>query len=357
MSAPALNASVALRAPRAGRAALLPLVGLTLLALLLSVGVGAYAVPPWRVVDVLLDQLGLAHEADARVRAIVLNIRLPRALLGLMVGGALGAAGAALQGLFRNPLADPGLIGVSSGAALAAVATIVLGGTLGAVRLAGLDALPLAAFAGGIVTSLLLLHFAQPRGPGGIAALLLAGIGLNALAAAGTGFLIYISDDRQLRDITFWTFGSLAGANWPRVTAVLPFIVGALVALPLCARALDALALGDAEAGHLGVNTRRLTWAIAIAAAGAVGAAVAVSGLIAFLGIVAPHLARLLLGPGHRRLIPAAALLGASIILLADCVARLAVAPAELPIGLVSSAIGAPVFLALVQRARRRDLG
>jgi len=265
-----------------------------------------------------------------------------------------------MQGLFRNPLADPGLIGVSSGAALAAVATIVLGGSV--MRFVGLgappfDILPLAAFAGGIATTVLLLRFAQPRGPGGIAALLLAGIGLNALAAAGTGVLIYLSDDRQLRDITFWTFGSLAGASWPRVAAVLPLIVAALVVLPLFARALDALALGDAEAGHLGVNTRRLTWAVAIAAAGAVGAAVAVSGLIGFLGIVAPHLARLLLGPAHRRLIPAAALLGATIILAADCVARLVVAPAELPIGLVSSALGAPVFLTLVQRARRRALG
>jgi iron complex transport system permease protein len=230
------------------------------------------------------------------------------------------------------------------------------------MRVAGLDAppfdiLPLAAFAGGIATTVLLLRFAQPRGPGGIAGLLLAGIGLNALAAAGTGVLIYLSDDRQLRDITFWTFGSLAGASWPRVTAVLPLIVAALVVLPLCARALDGLALGDAEAGHLGVNTRRLTWAVAIAAAGAVGAAVAVSGLIGFLGIVAPHLARLLLGPAHRRLIPAAALLGAIIILAADCIARLVVAPAELPIGLVSSALGAPVFLTLVRRARRRALG
>ncbi len=352
MTAPTL----AVAPPRGGRGALVPLAGLTVLAVVLSVAVGAYTVAPWRVVEVLLHQLGLGEAADTRVRAIVLDIRLPRALLGLLVGAALGAAGAALQGLFRNPLADPGLIGVSSGAALAAVATIVLGGPLGAARFAGLDALPLAAFAGGIVTTVLLLHYAQPRGPGGIAALLLAGIGLNALAAAGTGFLIYVSDDRQLRDITFWTFGSLGGANWPRVAAVLPFIVTALLALPFLARALDALALGDAEAGHLGVNTRRLTWAVAIAAAAAVGAAVAVSGLIGFLGIVAPHLARLLLGPGHRRLIPGAALLGASIILLADCVARLVVAPAELPIGLVSSALGAPVFLARVQRARRGEL-
>ncbi|MBL8837281.1 MAG: iron ABC transporter permease [Alphaproteobacteria bacterium] len=343
-------------AGRRARGGLPALAALLLLALVVAVAVGASAIAPWRVAAVLLDLLGLADAGDRRIRAIVVDIRLPRAALGMLVGASLGAAGAAMQGLFRNPLADPGLIGVSSGAALAAVATIVLGGPIGAVTVLGLDALPLAAFAGGLATTALLLRFGQPHGPGGIATLLLAGIGINAIAGAATGVLIYMSDDRQLRDITFWTMGSLGGATWARVGAVAPFIVAAVAAMPLFARALDALALGDAEAGHLGVNTRRLARLIALAAACAVGASVAVSGMIGFLGIVAPHLARLLLGPGHRRLLPASALIGATVMLLADCAARLIVAPAELPIGLVCAAIGAPVFLALVRRARRREL-
>ena len=341
---------------RRGRGGLAALAVLLLAAFLLAVGLGAASIAPWRVAGALFDALGLAEIADRRLRGIVVDIRLPRALLGLLVGAALGTAGAAMQGLFRNPLADPGLIGVSSGAALAAVATIVLGGPIGTVTVLGLDALPLAAFAGGLATTALLLRFGQPRGPGGVAALLLAGIGVNALAGAATGVLVYMSDDRQLRDITFWTMGSLGGATWARVAAVAPFIVAALAAMPLFARALDAIALGEAEASHLGVNTRRLARLVALAASCAVGASVAVSGMIGFLGIVAPHLARLLLGPGHRRLLPGAALIGATVILVADCAARLIVAPAELPIGLVCAAIGAPVFLALVRRARRREL-
>ncbi|UVK52391.1 iron ABC transporter permease [Mesorhizobium sp. AR02] len=309
-------------------------------------------------VNLLRDWLLGAVPGDAVLSArdslIVYDIRLPRIILGMLVGAALAVSGAVMQGLFRNPLADPGLIGVSAGSSLGAVAVIVLGTTVLApvTALFGTLALPLAAFFGGLATTLVLYQVATRRGQTSVATMLLAGIALAALAMALTGILIFMADDRQLRDLTFWQLGSLGGATWQKIGSVGPIIILALAAMPFLARGLNALALGEATAGHLGIPVQRLKYTAIIGVSAAVGASVAVSGGIGFVGIVVPHLLRLLIGPDNRYLLPASALLGASLLLLADAVARTIVAPAELPIGIVTAIAGAPFFLWILLRKR-----
>lgn len=291
---------------------------------------------------------------SARDHIIVYDIRLPRVVLGALVGAALAVSGAVMQGLFRNPLADPGLIGVSAGASLGAVAVIVLGASLLAPLTAflGVLSLPLAAFCGGLATTLVLYQVATRHGQTSVATMLLAGIALAALAMAVTGVLIFMADDQQLRDLTFWGLGSLAGATWAKIAAVGPVIILALATMPFLARGLNALALGEATAGHLGIPVQRMKYTAIVAVAAAVGASVAVSGGIGFVGIVVPHLLRLLIGPDNRYLLPASALLGGSLLLIADTVARTIVSPAELPIGIVTALAGAPFFLWILLRKR-----
>ncbi|MDP3897171.1 MAG: iron ABC transporter permease [Mesorhizobium sp.] len=306
--------------------------------------------------SVLDELLGFGHEGalSARDRIIVIDIRLPRAVLGIMIGAALAVSGAVMQGLFRNPLADPGLVGVSAGASLGAVSVIVLGGTVLApfTALFGGQALPFAAFAGGLATTLVLYRISTRQGRTSVATMLLAGIALGAMAMAFTGLLIFMADDRQLRDLTFWGLGSLAGATWTKILAAGPIIAAGLVAAPFLARGLNALSLGEATANHLGIPVQRLKYVAIVSVAASVGASVAVSGGIGFVGIVVPHLLRLLIGPDNRYLLPASALLGATLLLLADSVARTVVAPAELPIGIVTAAVGAPFFLWILLRKR-----
>jgi iron complex transport system permease protein len=216
----------------------------------------------------------------------------------------------------------------------------------------GTFTLPLAAFAGGLATTLVLYRISTRQGRTSVATMLLAGIALAAMAMAFTGVLIFMADDRQLRDQTFWSLGSLAGATWQKIGAVAPLIIVALAATPVLARGLNALALGEATANHLGIPVQRLKYVAIVAVAAAVGASVAVSGGIGFVGIVVPHLLRLLIGPDNRYLLPASALLGASMLLLADAVSRTIVAPAELPIGIVTATVGAPFFLWILLRRR-----
>jgi len=272
----------------------------------------------------------------------------------VLIGSALAVSGATMQGLFRNPLADPGIVGVSSGAGLGAIIIIVLGGSFAApvVSLLGIYALPIAAFLGGLATTMLLYRVATRRGQTSIATMLLAGIALGALAGAFSGVMVYIANDQQLRDLTFWGLGSLAGATWTKIAAAGPIIAAALIAGPFLARGLNALALGEASARHLGIPVQLFKNISIVTVAAATGAAVAVSGGIGFVGIVVPHLLRLLIGPDHRFLLPAAGLLGASLLLLADVVSRTIVAPAELPIGIVTAAVGAPFFLWILLRRR-----
>jgi len=326
-----------------------------------SLAIGAVTIAPGQVLAILSEQVGLTlpWAYETRQELVLTGIRLPRVLLAIGVGGGLAVSGAVMQGLFRNPLADPSLIGVSSGAALAAVVAIVLGSTvLGAwTDTLGAFLLPAAAFAGGVIATLVVYRLATREGRTSVATMLLAGIAINALAGAGTGLMIFIADDDQLRDLTFWTLGSLGGATWERLAVVGPCLLGGMLVAPLLARPLNALLLGEGEALHLGINTERVKKLVIVLAALVVGAAVAVSGIIGFIGLVVPHLLRLAVGPDHRVLVPGSALLGGALLLGADLLARMIVAPAELPIGIVTALLGAPFFLWLLLRDRKRGTG
>jgi iron complex transport system permease protein len=295
---------------------------------------------------------GQTDAAVAREQLVLMDIRLPRMLLGLFVGAALAVSGAMMQGMFRNPLADPGLVGVSSGAALAAVATIALGNGLAAlwIKAFGVYALPVSAFVGGFATTAILVGIVARRGQLATSTLLLAGLALGAFSTALMGLIAFASDDRELRDLTLWMLGSLSGASWPKVAAILPFALLVLLVLPRLIRALNGMLLGEAEAFHLGIDVERTKRLIVLTTAAAVGAAVAVAGVVGFVGIVVPHIVRILAGPDHRVVLPASALLGGSLVLIADVVARMLLRPAELPLGVIMAIIGAPIFLHMVVR-------
>ncbi|MGE3150042.1 MAG: FecCD family ABC transporter permease [Pseudorhodoplanes sp.] len=320
---------------------------------LAAAAIGAAGIPLSR----LPAAIGLGHGDPAfvaRDQLVLWSIRMPRIALAIIVGALLASSGAIMQGLFRNPLADPALVGVLSGGALAAAATIVVGDRLlaGTGRTLPFEILPFAAFFGALATTSLLYRIATHENRTSIAIFLLGGLAIAALANAGTGLLVFLADDRQLRDITFWMLGSLGGATWAKVWAVLPFLLVIVAALPFIARGLDLLVLGEAEAFHMGVEVERLKRISILLIAAATGAAVSVAGVIGFIGIVAPHLLRLVVGPGHPLLLPTSMLLGAILLLGADTFARVLAAPAELPIGILTAVIGAPFFLALLLRQR-----
>lgn len=289
---------------------------------------------------------------DQVATAIVWEIRLPRVALGLGVGATLAIAGASLQAIFRNPLADPTLLGVSTSAGAAAVAAIVLGSGLGGFII---YAMPLAAFAGALTAATLVYAVARKDGEARVMTMLLAGIAINAMAAAITGLFLFLSDDRELRAFTFWQLGSLAGATWATILPALVLMVAPLLAVPFAIRGLNLILLGEREAGSLGLDVEAFKRGTIVLCALSIGAGVAVAGAIGFVGLVAPHLVRMWLGPDHRLLVPASALLGSIIILAADLTARLIAAPAELPIGVVTAFLGAPFFLWLLRRASGRE--
>lgn len=337
------------RAPRARRLTAVLALGLAVIAVL-SLTVGAAGTSP---LGVLADLIA-GREVALVDRVVLFEIRLPRLAMGALVGASLAVSGAVMQGLFRNPLADPGLVGVSAGAGLGAISAIVLGGLLptGIAAALGYHAVPVAAFLGGWASTLALYAIATRRGRTSVATMLLGGIALGALAGALSGILVYLADDAQLRDLTFWGLGSLAGATWAKLAAAAPLMLLALAAAPMLARGLNVLALGEAAAHHVGVSVERLKTVAILTVAGATGAAVAVSGGIGFVGIVVPHLLRLGTGPDHRFLLVNAALLGAALLILADILSRIVIAPAELPIGIVTATLGGPVFLWILLRRR-----
>lgn len=315
---------------------------------------GALDIPREQLFIVFQQAVGLGSHLSVptHFEITLLEFRLPRLVLALMVGAALAISGAAIQGLFRNPLADPGLVGVSSGAAFGAVLIIVLGDTLLSDFnfIAGRWALPIAAFAFGLITTLIIYRIATRGGYTQVSTLLLAGIAMNAIAGAGTGLLTYIADDTQLRSLTFWSMGSLAKASWQDIQIIAPFIIIPICLLPLMSNALNGFLMGESVASHLGFSVRWTKRAIILLTSLAVGAAVSMTGVIGFLGLVIPHLLRQLFGPDHRMLLPASALCGALFLTLADMLARTIVAPAELPIGLIMALIGGPFFLSLLLR-------
>ena len=288
----------------------------------------------------------LSLEGDYRLMTIVLDIRLPRSLLALMVGAGVAVAGASIQGLFRNPLADPALIGVSAGAALFAALFVVLGGSHG-LALIGMTG---SAFAGGLAATYVVLLVGQ-RG-GGVSTMLLAGIAINAIALAGVGLLSYLSSDLQLRSISVWALGSLNGANWLAVliASAIPLAIGLLYRESVN---LNVVTLGEEEATYLGVSHQRLRVRIILLSALTVGIAVALTGVIAFLGLVVPHLVRMTLGSNHKTLLPGSALMGGLLLLLADTLARSLFAPAELPVGILTALVGGPFFVFLILKEQR----
>ena len=308
----------------------------------------------------LLSAIGLSDQPlDDTTAAVLYAIRAPRVIAAFTVGAALAAGGAAMQSLFRNPLADPGLLGVSSGAALAAVSVIVLGEKVMHIVPPALKPwlLPIAAFLGGLLATIVVYRLAARGGITLVGTLLLAGIAINALASAGIGMLIFIADEQQLRTLIFWTMGGFGAVTW---VAILPALLVLAITIPTllpAAHLLDALALGEREAGHVGVDVERLKRRLVAQVALAVGAGVAISGTVGFVGLIAPHIVRLLLGPAHRTLLPAAALFGGAFLVLADALARTIVSPAELPIGALTALVGGPFFLWLLAgRAAREGL-
>jgi iron complex transport system permease protein len=326
---------------------------LLVVATLAAAAIGPASIPLQRLAAIV----GLAPSDPAtlaRDQLILWSIRLPRIAIAAMVGGLLAASGTVMQGLFRNPLADPALVGVSGGAALAAAITIVISDKFLQAHVFAIpfEVLPALALCGALIATATLYKLATRDGRTSIAIFLLGGLAIAALANAAIGLLVFLADDRQLRDITFWMLGSLSGATWTKAGAILPFFLATIIALPVISRALDLLVLGEAEAFHAGIHVERLKKFSILLIAAAVGAAVSVSGVIGFVGIVVPHLLRLVIGPGHRMLLPAAVILGATLMVSADILSRTLAAPAELPIGIVTAVVGAPFFLGLLLRQR-----
>lgn len=317
--------------------------------LLISILVGPAGLSPRGVLLDLLDALPFVHidsGLTAQQHAILWNIRLPRVVLGTLVGATLAIAGAAYQGVFRNPLADPYLLGVSSGAGLGATLAIVAGASMGTFGI------PVAAFVGGVaaVTATYMLS----RGVGGARSevvIILAGVAVAAFANAGQTFVMQRESD-SLKQVYSWLLGRLSTNGWSDVLVVLPYVAVTVVVILLFGRTLDVMAVGDVEAASLGIHPARVRLILVAVATLGTAAVVSVSGLIGFVGIVVPHAVRLLVGPGHRLLLPLSLVVGAAFLVFADLIARWAMSPAELPIGVVTAAIGAPFFLVVLRRSR-----
>ncbi|MFJ8824904.1 FecCD family ABC transporter permease [Streptomyces sp. NPDC102467] len=320
---------------------------------LLSAGVGAYDIAPGDVLSSVQHRIGLGGSALDRVGESVLwNVRLPRVVLALLVGASLGCAGALMQGVFGNPLAEPSVIGISSGAAVGAVACIALG-----LDFFGTWTITVCAFVSGLATVLIVYAMSRSGGRTEVVTLILTGIAVNALAGALIGLFLSYADTAAVNQITFWQLGSLAQATWPKVLAVLPCAALGLLLAPFHSRKLDLLSLGERPARHLGVDVERLRVTLILVIALLTAAAVAVSGVIGFVGLVIPHLLRMLAGPGHRFLVPGSALGGAVVLVGADLAARTVAAPAELPIGILTALTGSPFFFWLLRRTRRKQGG
>lgn len=297
------------------------------------------------------EEAGL-NQRDA---SVVWQLRVPRILLGGIVGASLAISGAALQSLFTNPLADPGIVGVTSGASAGAVAAIVLAGSAGASVTGALGAwlVPLGAFASGLAVTLLIYVLARPGRTSGTSRMLLVGIAVGSACQAVVGFFTYIADDAALQTLVFWQMGSLGKVNWAQLITVAPvFVIGLILVLSL-AKTLDVLTLGERQAQHLGLIVKRSRLLVIIMTALLTASAVAFAGSIGFVGLVVPHIMRFLVGPGHRALLPISALAGAVLVVAADAAARTLNPPSEIPIGLFTAAVGAPFFLFLILREKR----
>ena len=338
------------------------LIGLFLLAIisLVSTTIGPVKISILQIIDILFESIIIntnlsSSEISQAFKTVVIDIRLPRILMGIIVGVALGISGAILQGLFRNPLIDPGFIGVSSGAAIGAMFVIMFSQLIAIENNFYVQfLLPVFAMSGGLVTTILVYKMSQMSGKTNIMAMLLSGIAVNAFSGSIIGFLVYRASDMELRSFTFWTLGSLDNSNWLIVSIAFILILIPLIISIRLRKKLDVFMLGDAEAGYLGLNIERLKKKIILIAALMVGTTVAFCGMIGFIGLVTPHLVRLIMGPSHKTLIFGSAILGAIILILADFISRIIIAPAQLPIGIITSALGAPFFLWLIVSQKQK---
>ena len=317
---------------------------LLIFSFILSLGIGSFRIPIINLINFELSDLEFK---------VLSEIRTPRVLLACLVGASLGISGASLQGLFRNPLADPGLIGVSAGAALGASFVIVLGTKFIPEFLFGVFILPISAISGASLVIFFLYAFTSGFGSKGTTYMLLIGIAINALASVIIGILTYVSTDSQLRGLTFWMMGSFGASNWLLITPAIILILSSILLMLPISRKIDVLQLGESEALRLGVDVQKLKLKVVLFSATCVGASVALSGMIGFVGLVVPHLVRLIGGVNHSYLLAGSAILGAALMTSADLLSRILIQPAELPVGLLTSAIGAPFFLWLIIKIKR----
>lgn len=325
-----------------------------LLGVLLALSVGEVNISFGAVIGILADHAGidLGFDFTDQQDAVLWSIRLPRVVLGLLVGAALGITGAALQGIFRNPLADPQLIGISSGAALGSVIAV-----LSLETLVGSLAAPGGAVVGGLLAGLAVYASARYQGRTEVVTLVLAGIAIAAIGGAGAAFLSVFADDPRLGSPIFYSLGTLGLATWRLVGFTLPFVAIAVLLLPMRSASLDLVLVGEREASHLGVDVERLRIQVLLLASLGVGGAVAAAGVIGFVGLLVPHAIRIVMGPGHRVLLPASALGGAALVVVTDVLARTVASPLEVPIGLLTAIVGGPLFLWLLRRTRREHGG
>lgn len=326
--------------------------------ILLSAAIGAYGLSAGQIIGLVLSGVGIdtgvsITQQDA---AVFWNIRLPRVLLGVFVGGGLGVAGAAMQGLFRNPLVSPGLIGITSGSALITVAFLVVGAPLLTVMTPylGMFSLSFVAFSGALLSTFVAYKIATSKGQTMVVTLILAGVAVAALSQAGIGLFSYLATESQLRSVTFWQLGSLGGASWTMLWVAIPLISLSVYGIYRHAAALDALALGEDEARYLGFRVQYIKVTLIVLTAIIVGTSVAAAGIIAFIGLIVPHLVRLSIGPDHKTLLPGAALMGATLLILADTISRWIVAPAEIPLSVITAIIGGPFFVWLILNYKKR---
>ncbi|MFN1580356.1 FecCD family ABC transporter permease [Vibrio rotiferianus] len=335
----------------------------TLLALsgiLAFIAVASITVGPMNISlsDSLRGLTGSGSDLAPHIQLVINEIRLPRTILCMFIGAILAICGVVMQGLFRNPLAEPGIIGVSAGAALGGAFAIVVFADFSQnyPTLMNLAALPFFAFLGGAITTVLVYWLGTNKFGTSVTIMLLAGVAISALSGAAIGFMNFIADDQMLRDLTLWSMGSLAGANWSGIGLAGVTLISLMFWFQKKAMSLNALLLGESEAKHLGVPVQKLKRQLILLSAVGVGITVSICGAIGFIGLVIPHLGRMLAGPDHRTLLPISALMGALLLTAADMFARVAVAPAELPVGIVTALIGAPFFIYLLFQQKGKIL-
>ncbi|TOB19737.1 iron ABC transporter permease [Vibrio parahaemolyticus] len=333
---------------------------ITLSGFLAFIAIASITVGPMNIsfTDSLRGLVGAHSELAPHIQLVINEIRLPRTILCMFIGAILAICGVVMQGLFRNPLAEPGIIGVSAGAALGGAFAIVVFAEFSQnhPQLMNLAALPLFAFLGGALTTVLVYWLGTNKFGTSVTIMLLAGVAISALSGAAIGFLNFSADDQMLRDLTLWSMGSLAGANWAGIGLASVTLVVLLFWFHKKAMSLNALLLGESEARHLGVPVQKLKRQLILLSAVGVGITVSICGAIGFIGLVIPHLGRMLAGPDHRTLLPISALLGALLLTCADIIARVLLAPAELPVGIVTALIGAPFFIYLLFQQRGKIL-